>query len=132
MSGNADDEGDAQFERMEEQYALVMRAFDKVMGKSGDVEAELDPELERDLQIVIQQFLAQPRPEGLSEADLADETRLQRALEGQLRPLFEAIFTTATSHAKGAAQAIREGRDPSLRKGGPTLDLSGILEEDDT
>lgn len=133
MTGKeAEDEGDAQFERMDEEYARIMRAFDKIMGKSGEVEPELDPELERDLQIVISQFLAEPRAAGLTDADLADEERLHKALVTQIRPLFDAIFATATTHAKGAAQAMREGRDPSLRKGGATLDLSGILEEDDT
>jgi hypothetical protein len=133
MSDKPGDDGDAQLARMQAEYDKIMRAFDQVVGQSGDVEDELDPELERELQRALQGYLAQVPPPGLTQAEIDDPERFRAALEAHVKPLFDILFATSTVHARAAAEALRAGRDASRRSTSPTatLDLSGILEEDD-
>ena len=141
MASSSKDEDDAQEQlaRLQREFERLMRAFDTVTGHEGDTaktdDADIDPELERDMQKALAGFLAKVPPEGLAPelqaAEAANDPQaLKAALEKHVKPLFDAIFGVAEEHAKTAATAGREGRTPGSRTA-MTLDLSGILEDDD-
>ncbi|MFO0744981.1 MAG: hypothetical protein U1F43_04795 [Myxococcota bacterium] len=126
---------------LDAEFARLMHAFDKVMGQEGQppVEPEMDPELERKLQEAMAGFLASPRPpvptgppgpDGKPGA--LDSAGLEQALQAHVKPLFDALFTTALGHVKGTADALKAGKEPPPRKGDPIkVDLSALFDPDD-
>jgi hypothetical protein len=142
---STDDEerdGGAEIERLEREFANLMAHLDREKGFGADLEvsraheADIDPMLERDLQLVLARYLAKHgAPNEAGDADararLGDGDALEQALETRVAPLFEALMSTALDHARAASEAVAAGRDPSTRKVAElTLDLSDILEDD--
>lgn len=138
MTGNdGDKDGEAHLARLDRDFARLMEKLDRIKGISDpaskdDAEPEIDPELERDLQLVILKYLSEHKAAELTPAEMEDDKALAQAFETHIKPLFDALFATAQEHAKAANEAIREGRDPSMRRASSkiTLDLSDLLEDD--
>jgi hypothetical protein len=137
---DAETAGDEAFARFENQLARLMARMDSATGHVADpsepdpLESEIDPELERDIQLALLHYLAQRAtpPTEAEVAHLSEDQRIQRVLGEHVKPLFDVIFATAHAHARAANEAIKMGRDPSARHASSdmTLDISHILEDD--
>ena len=141
MSGNDRDDGDEALLKLDRDFARRMARIDPVTGhrrepgEEDPLQADIDPQLERDLQLALMHYLAQREGEPADAPDLAslsDEARVQMTLDKHIKPLFDVIFATAHAHARAANEAIRAGRDPSARRGpgDMTIDVSSLLEDD--
>lgn len=116
---------------LDAEYARMMQAFDKVLGQEGRaaVEGEIDPELEVKLQQALAKYLATPKPQ--AGAALEGDT-LDKALQAHVKPLFDALFTTALGHVKPTAEALKAGKEPPARQSDPIkVDLSSLFDPDD-
>jgi hypothetical protein len=140
VSGIEDEpDGAAEIERLERQFAVLIARYDRQHGIAGSeveraIDADIDPMLERDLQLVLAGYLAKLGPGSGNPIELeraAAEGKLEQMLNAQVKPLFDALFATAMSHARAANEAIQAGRDPAARRHpNLTLDLTDILEDD--
>jgi hypothetical protein len=139
MSGNDTEDGDEALLKLDRDFARLMARFDQITGhrrepgEDDPLEADIDPQLERDLQLALMHYLAQREGADAPDLDaLGDEARLQLTLDKHIKPLFDVIFATAQAHARAANEAIRAGRDPSARRGpgDMTIDVSSLLEDD--
>lgn len=133
-------DGAAEIERLEREFANLMARLDRAKGFGTDLEVSrahevdaIDPMLERDLQLVLSAYLSKHAGEGPGFEGLAQlgEGAVDEALAARVKPLFDALLSTALGHTKAASEAIAAGRDPSTRKVAElTLDLSDLLEDD--